>query len=186
MLFLQMIATIMGRGCVIIGSMHQVPSTSRITRTMPEDEVDTRTTGGGGLIAMVVHTAKVHILVNEGWGISLSTGNELIGKVFFKISAPTFLLCRAHMEAFRPRTTKDADFKTFDLPFDDDDGGWAGHHDEVDYSQEVVFVDSDDETGGEQKSGSRSGERGISDPRKTSKSHNIEVCLHWFCLWCWL
>jgi hypothetical protein len=74
----QMIATIMGRGCVIIGSMHQVPSTSRITRTMPEDEVDTRTTGGGGLIAMVVHTAKVHILVNEGWGISLST--ELIWK----------------------------------------------------------------------------------------------------------
>jgi len=27
----------------------------------------------------------------------------------------------------------------------EDDGGWAGHHEEVDYSKEVVFSDSSDE-----------------------------------------
>ena len=28
---------------------------------------------------------------------------------------------------------------------DDDDEGWAGHHEEVDYTKEVVFEDSSDE-----------------------------------------
>ena len=43
----------------------------------------------------------------------------------------------------RPPTVKDHDLQNMDA--DDDDEGWAGHHEEVDYTKEVVFEDSSDE-----------------------------------------
>ena len=44
----------------------------------------------------------------------------------------------------RPPTVKADDLKSMEL-VDDDDEGWAGHHEEVDYSKEVVFSDSSDD-----------------------------------------
>ena len=47
-------------------------------------------------------------------------------------------------EVPRPPTVKADDLKNMDLA-DDEDGGWAGHHEEVDYSKEVIFSDSSDD-----------------------------------------
>ena len=44
----------------------------------------------------------------------------------------------------RPPTVKADDLKNMEL-VDDEDGGWAGHHEEVDYSKEVIFSDSSDD-----------------------------------------
>ena len=44
----------------------------------------------------------------------------------------------------RPPTVKADDLKSMEL-VDDEDGGWAGHHEEVDYSKEVIFSDSSDD-----------------------------------------
>ena len=50
----------------------------------------------------------------------------------------------------RPPTVKDHDLQNMDA--DDDDEGWAGHHEEVDYTKEVVFEDSsDDESNGDKR-----------------------------------
>ena len=35
--------------------------------------------------------------------------------------------------------------RPIDVPDDDEDEGWAGHHEDIDYSKEVVFEDSSDE-----------------------------------------
>lgn len=40
---------------------------------------------------------------------------------------------------------KEDELKNLEVSVDEDDGGWAGHHAEVDYSKEVVFDDSDEE-----------------------------------------
>ena len=46
----------------------------------------------------------------------------------------------------RPPTVKADELKSMEMG-DEDEGGWAGHHEEVDYTKEVVFSDSsDDET----------------------------------------
>ena len=43
---------------------------------------------------------------------------------------------------------KEDDLKSLQLAMDDEeDGGWAGHHGEVDYTKEVVFDDSEDSDG---------------------------------------
>ena len=77
----------------------------------------------------------------------------------------------------RPKIVKEEELKNLDLTVDEDDGGWAGHHDEVDYSKEVVFVDSEEESGGEQEMRSSGPRRGSSDSRKPPKSHSsVEVC----------
>ena len=47
-------------------------------------------------------------------------------------------------EVPRPPTVKADDLKSMELA-DDEDGGWAGHHEEVDYSKEVIFSDSSDD-----------------------------------------
>ena len=44
----------------------------------------------------------------------------------------------------RPPTVKADDLKSMEL-VDDEDEGWAGHHEEVDYSKEVIFSDSSDD-----------------------------------------
>lgn len=44
---------------------------------------------------------------------------------------------------------KEDELKSLEVSVDEDDGGWAGHHAEVDYSKEVVFDDSDEEEGDE-------------------------------------
>ena len=44
----------------------------------------------------------------------------------------------------RPPTVKADDLKNMEL-VDDEDGGWAGHHEEVDYTKEVIFSDSSDD-----------------------------------------
>ena len=43
------------------------------------------------------------------------------------------------------------DIKSMDVG-EEEEGGWAGHHEEVDYSKEVVFSDSSDEEGSPKKS----------------------------------
>lgn len=49
-------------------------------------------------------------------------------------------------EVSRPPTVKLDDIKSMDLEEEEDEeGGWAGHHEDVDYSKEVVFSDSSDE-----------------------------------------
>ena len=41
---------------------------------------------------------------------------------------------------------KTEELKNLELPDEDDDvGGWAGYHEEVDYSKKVVFDDSGDD-----------------------------------------
>lgn len=41
---------------------------------------------------------------------------------------------------------KSEELKNLELPDEDDDvGGWAGYHEEVDYSKKVVFNDSSDD-----------------------------------------
>lgn len=44
----------------------------------------------------------------------------------------------------RPPTVKADDLKNMELA-DDDDEGWAGHHEDVDYTKEVIFSDSSDD-----------------------------------------
>ena len=44
----------------------------------------------------------------------------------------------------RPPTIKQDELKQLDVG-EEEEGGWAGHHEEVDYTQEVVFSDSSDE-----------------------------------------
>ncbi len=44
----------------------------------------------------------------------------------------------------RPPTVKEDDLRSMEL-LEEDEGGWAGHHDEVDYTKEVVFEDSSDD-----------------------------------------
>lgn len=44
----------------------------------------------------------------------------------------------------RPPTVKADDLKSMDVP-DEEEGGWAGHHEEVDYTKEVIFSDSSDD-----------------------------------------
>ncbi len=44
----------------------------------------------------------------------------------------------------RPPTIKADELQQLDVG-EEDVGGWAGHHEEVDYSKEVVFSDSSDE-----------------------------------------
>ncbi|CAI8013955.1 Long-chain-fatty-acid--CoA ligase 5 [Geodia barretti] len=51
---------------------------------------------------------------------------------------------RGEEGAARPRNAKQEDLHTVEI-LDEEEGGWAGHHDEVDYSKEVVFSDSDEE-----------------------------------------
>lgn len=40
---------------------------------------------------------------------------------------------------------------------DDEDEGWAGHHDEIDYTKEVVFEDSSDDETSPKKDRSKAG-----------------------------
>ena len=47
-------------------------------------------------------------------------------------------------EVSRPPTVKADELKSMDVGEDEDDG-WAGHHEEVDYTKEVVFEDSSDD-----------------------------------------
>lgn len=47
-------------------------------------------------------------------------------------------------EVSRPPTVKADDLKSMDVP-DEEEGGWAGHHEEVDYTKEVIFSDSSDD-----------------------------------------
>lgn len=51
----------------------------------------------------------------------------------------------------RPPTVKMDDIKSMEVG-EEEEGGWAGHHEEVDYSKEVVFSDSSDEEGSPKKS----------------------------------
>ena len=46
------------------------------------------------------------------------------------------------------KLVKSEELKNLELPDEDDDvGGWAGYHEEVDYSKKVVFEDSSDDEG---------------------------------------
>ena len=51
---------------------------------------------------------------------------------------------RDEQEVPRPPTVKADDLKSMELA-DGDDEGWAGHHEEVDYTKEVIFSDSSDD-----------------------------------------
>ena len=51
------------------------------------------------------------------------------------------------------------DIKNMDVG-EEEDGGWAGHHEEVDYSKEVVFSDSSDEEGSVKRSKSKTSSEG--------------------------
>ena len=76
-------------------------------------------------------------------------------------------------EVSRPPTVKADDLKSMDMP-EDEEGGWAGHHEEVDYTKEVVFEDSsDDEPTGRSPSGGE--KRGRSSPRKKKKEVGFNV-----------
>ncbi len=55
-----------------------------------------------------------------------------------------------HDNMSRPPTVKMDDIKNMDVG-EEEEGGWAGHHEEVDYSKEVVFSDSSDEEGSAKK-----------------------------------
>ena len=55
-----------------------------------------------------------------------------------------------HDDLSRPPTVKIDDIKNMEVG-EEEEGGWAGHHEEVDYSKEVVFSDSSDEEGSPKK-----------------------------------
>lgn len=57
----------------------------------------------------------------------------------------------ASQDINRPCLVKEDELKNLEVSVDEDDGGWAGHHAEVDYSKEVVFDDSDEEVGDERE-----------------------------------
>ena len=78
-------------------------------------------------------------------------------------------------EVSRPPTVKADDLKSMEMP-DDEEGGWAGHHEEVDYTKEVVFEDSsDDESMARPSSGE--GRRGRSSPRKKDKQVGVSCSI---------
>lgn len=71
----------------------------------------------------------------------------------------------------RPPTVKQDELKQLDVG-EEDEGGWAGHHEEVDYTKEVVFSDSsDEETEGQE----RNKEGGGKKNREHSKGRQ-KVC----------
>jgi hypothetical protein len=51
---------------------------------------------------------------------------------------------RGEEGAAHPRNAKQEDLHNVEV-LDEEEGGWAGHHEEVDYSKAVVFSDSDEE-----------------------------------------
>ena len=55
-----------------------------------------------------------------------------------------------HDDLSRPPTVKMDDIKSMEVG-EEEEGGWAGHHEEVDYSKEVIFSDSSDEEGSPKK-----------------------------------
>jgi len=69
----------------------------------------------------------------------------------------------------RPPTVKMDDIKSMEVG-EDEEEGWAGHHEEVDYSKEVVFSDSSDEEGSPKKS--RVGK--VSPPGASSREQHRE------------
>ena len=56
------------------------------------------------------------------------------------------LLYRDPYHDGQSKLVKSEELKNLELPDEDDDvGGWAGYHEEVDYSKKVVFDDSGDD-----------------------------------------
>ena len=54
--------------------------------------------------------------------------------------------CRDPYQEGQSKLVKSEELKNLELPEEDDDvGGWAGYHEEVDYSKKVVFDDSSDD-----------------------------------------
>lgn len=55
-------------------------------------------------------------------------------------------VCRDPYQDNQSKLVKNEELKNLELPDEDDDvGGWAGYHEEVDYSKKVVFNDSSDD-----------------------------------------
>ena len=75
----------------------------------------------------------------------------------------------------RPPTVRADDLKSMDMP-DEEEGGWAGHHEEVDYTKEVIFSDSSDDESGNKLS--RAKKRQEVDKDKPSKeTRQVCVCI---------
>ena len=73
-------------------------------------------------------------------------------------------------EVSRPPTVKADDLRSMELP-EEDEGGWAGHHEEVDYTKEVVFEDSSDEESPSKSNKTKS-------PRKADRKEDRKVCVY--------
>ena len=59
---------------------------------------------------------------------------------------------------------------------DDEEGGWAGHHEEIDYTKEVVFEDSSDEEASPKRDKSRRGGR-----QETEVCVCVRACVRVYC-----
>ena len=76
---------------------------------------------------------------------------------------------------------KSEELKNLELPDEDDDvGGWAGYHEEVDYSKKVVFNDSsDDEEGHQDHQQQRQPKRkDIHERESTNREARMVCCNH--------
>ena len=75
----------------------------------------------------------------------------------------------------RPPTVKRDKIKQLDVG-EEDEGGWAGHHEEVDYTKEVVFSDSsDEETEGRERSGKGGGKKNREQSKGRQKVRFVHV-----------
>ena len=78
---------------------------------------------------------------------------------------------------------KSEELKNLELPDEDDDvGGWAGYHEEVDYSKKVVFNDSSDDEESHQEHQQRQPKRKeLHDRESTSRETRMVCCNYvWF------
>ena len=91
------------------------------------------------------------------------------------------LLYREPYHDGQSKLVKSEELKNLELPDEDDDvGGWAGYHEEVDYSKKVVFDDSGDDEERENHHERQPKRKEIHERESTNRETRM-VCVNYYC-----